>query len=140
MWIKEEVTSNELADRLWSGAVDTWKQILEADKEDEAMSYMEDLFCCGEDGAVDITKLNDYLWFESDDILSALGLNKESKEWCIAEDEYEKLKENGVLSETHLNVIQESFDIGCHTVYYTEFNDVEELTDEEIEELDSVVA
>ena len=51
MWIKEEVTSIQLADRLWSGAVDTWKQILEADKEDEAMSYMEDLFCCGEDGA-----------------------------------------------------------------------------------------
>ena len=134
MWIKEEVTSMELADKLWSGAIDTWKQILEADKEDEAMNY------CGEESAVDITKINDYLWFESDDILSALVLNKKSKEWCIAEDEYEKLKENGVLSEAHLNVIQESFDIGCHTVYYTELNDAEELSDEEIEELDSVVA
>ena len=140
MWIKEEVTSNELADRLWSGAVDTWKQILDADKEDEAMNYLEELFCCGEEDAVDITKINDYLWFESDDILNALGLNKESKAWCIAEDEYETLKENGILSEAHLNVIQESFDIGCHTVYYTELNDAEELSDEEIEELDSVVA
>ena len=140
MWIKEEVTGIQLGEKLWSGAVDTWNQICDADKEDEAMNYLEELFCCGEEDAVDITKLNDYLWFESDDILNALGLNKESKAWCIAEDEYETLKENGILSEAHLNVIQESFDIGCHTVYYTELNDAEELSDEEIEELDSVVA
>lgn len=140
MWIKEEVTSNELADRLWSGAVDTWKQILDADKEDEAMSYMEDLFCCGEDGAVDITKVNDYLWFDGDDLLNALGLNEENKEYYITEEEFNTLKENGVLTQEHLQVIQETFDIGCHTVTTEEFENEGELSDEEKEELDKVVA
>ena len=138
MWIKEEVTDIQLGERLWSGAVDTWNTICDAGKEEEAMQYFEDLF--GEDEAIDITTINDILAYDSDNLMEYLGLNKESKEWYIDEEEFETLKNNGVLSEAHIQVIQESFDIGCHTVYYTELNDVEDLSDEELEELDRVVA
>lgn len=138
MWIKEEITSIQLGERLWSGAVSTWEEICKAGKEEEAMQYFEEMFYDQE--AIDITELNDFLWFESDNIMEYLGLNKESKEWYIDEDEFNTLKENGILSDAHLNVIQESFDIGCHNVTYTELDDIEELTDEEFEELERVVA
>ena len=138
MWIKEEVTSIQLGERLWSGAVDTWREIEEAGKEEEAMQYFEEMFC--DEEAVDLTTINDILWMESDDLMEYLGLNKESKEWYISEEEFQQLKNNGILSEAHIEVIQESFDIGCHTVFYTELNDAEELSDEELEELDRVVS
>ena len=138
MWIKEEVTSIQLGERLWSGAVSTWEEICNAGKEEEAMQYFEELF--GEDGAIDITTINDILWMDSDNLMEYLGLNKESKEWYIDEDEFNTLKENGILSDAHIEVIQESFDIGCHNVTYTELDDVEDLSDEEFEELERVVA
>ena len=138
MWIKEEVTSIQLGERLWSGAVSTWEEICNAGKEEEAMQYFEELF--GEDGAIDITTINDILWMDSDNLMEYLGLNKESKEWYIDEDEFNTLKENGILSDAHIEVIQESFDIGCHNVTYTEVDDVEDLSDEEFEELERVVA
>lgn len=138
MWIKEEVTSIQLGERLWSGAVDTWNTICNAGKEEQAMQYFEEIFC--DEEAIDLTTINDILAYDSDNLMEYLGLNKESKEWYISEEEFETLKNNGVLSEAHIQVIQESFDIGYHTVDYTELNDAEELTDEEVEELDRVVA
>ena len=138
MWIKEEVTSIQLGERLWSGAVDTWREIEEAGKTEQAMQYFEEMFC--DEEAIDITTINDILWMDSDDLMEYLGLNKESKEWYISEEEFQQLKDNGILSEAHIEVIQESFDINCHTVFYTELNDAEELSDEELEELDRVVS
>ena len=138
MWIKEEVTGIQLGERLWSGTVSTWEEICNAGKEEQAMQYLEDLF--GEEEAIDIDKINDILWMDSDNLMEYLGLNKESKEWYIDEDEFNTLKENGILSDAHIEVIQESFDIGCHSVTYTELNDVEDLSDEEFEELERVVA
>ena len=138
MWIKEEVTSIQLGERLWSGAVSTWEEICDAGKEEEAMQYFEDLF--GEEEAIDIGTINDILWMDSDNLMEYLGLNKESKEWYVDEDEFETLKANDILSEAHIQVIQESFDCGFHTITYDDLNDVEELSDEEIEELDRVVA
>jgi hypothetical protein len=137
MWIKEEVTSIQLGERLWSGAVSTWEEICNAGKEEQAMQYFEDLY--GEE-AIDIGTINDILWMDSDNLMEYLGLNKESKEWYIDEDEFNTLKENGILSDAHIEVIQESFDIGCHNVTYTELDDVENLSDEEFEELERVVA
>ena len=138
MWVKEEVTSIQLGERLWSGAVSTWEEICNAGKEEQAMQYFEDLF--GEEEAIDIDTINDILWMDSDNLMEYLGLNKESKEWYIDEDEFNTLKENGILSDAHIAVIQESFDIGCHNVTYTELDDVEDLSDEEFEELERVVA
>jgi hypothetical protein len=138
MWIKEEVTSIQLGERLWSGAVSTWEEICNAGKEEQAMQYFEELF--GEEGAIDIDTINDILWMDSDNLMEYLGLNKESKEWYIDEDEFNTLKENGILSDAHIEVIQESFDMCFPNVTYTELNDVEDLSDEEFEELERVVA
>ena len=138
MWIKEEVTSIQLGERLWSGAVSTWEEICNAGKEEQAMQYFEEMFY--DEEAIDIGTINDILWMDSDNLMEYLGLNKESKEWYIDEEEFNTLRENGILSDAHINVIQESFDIGCHNVTYTELNDVEELSDEEFEELERVVA
>lgn len=139
MWIKEEVTSGyDLEARLWGQACGTWREILEAGKEEQAMQYFEDIFC--DEEAIDLTTINDILAYDSDDLMECLGLNKESKEWYIDEDEFNTLKENGILSDAHIEVIQESFDIGYHNVTYTELNDIEDLSEEEFEELERVVA
>lgn len=139
MWIKEEVTTGyQLERRLWGQALDTWKEIFNAGKEEQAMQYFEEIFCDQE--AINITTINDILAYDSDDLMEYLGLNKESKEWYIDEDEFNTLKANDILSEEHIQVIQESFDCGFHTITYDDLNDVEELSDEEIEELDRVVA
>lgn len=139
MWIKEEVTSGyDLEARLWGQACDTWREIMEAGKEDQAMQYFEEIFC-GEE-AINITSINDILAYDSDDLMEYLGLNEEDKEYYITEEEFAQLKENGVLSEEHLQVIQETFDIGCHAVTIEEFNNEGELSDEEKEELNRVVA
>ena len=140
MWIKEEVTSGyELEEHLWgSQAKETWKEIVDAGKEDHALNYFSEMFC--DEEAINITTINDILAYDSEDLMEYLGLNKESKEWYIDEDEFNTLKENGILSDAHIEVIQESFDIGCHSVTYTELNDVEDLSDEEFEELERVVA
>jgi hypothetical protein len=139
MWIKEEVTSGyDLEARLWGQACGTWREIIEAGKEDQAMQYFEEIFC-GEE-AINITSINDILAYDNDDLMEYLGLNEEDKEYYITEEEFAQLKENGVLSEEHLQVIQETFDLGCHAVTIEEFNNEGELSDEEKEELDRVVA
>ncbi len=68
----------------WSGAVDTYELIKDADKLDELEAYLEE---CYPDG-ITATQINDILWFDSDQVLSYLGLGD-------AEDEEvdESLKE-----------------------------------------------
>ena len=140
MWVKDEVTTGyELERKLWGQAKDTWREIFEAGKEEQALQYFEDIFC-GEE-AIDITTINDILAYDSDDLMEYLGLNgDEDKEWYIDDEEFETLKANGVLSEAHINVIKENFECGFHTVTKEEFENAEELSDEEIEELNTVVA
>ena len=135
MWIKEEVTSIQLGERLWSGAVDTWREIEEAGKTEQAMQYFEDLF--GEEEAIDIDTINDILWMDNDNLMEYLGLNKESKEWLIDEEEFQQLKDNGILSEENIRVIEDNWG---NTLANVTFADFYELTDEELEELDRVVS
>lgn len=60
----------------WSGAVDTYNRIVEADKEDELESLIDELYT---DGLSD-TELNDLLWFESDWLLESLGITEEDED------------------------------------------------------------
>lgn len=62
-----------LYDNSWSGAKDTLDDIKNADLEEEFMDYLEGLF--GEEEVEDTT-LNDYIWFERDEIYEALGLDE----------------------------------------------------------------
>ena len=54
----------------WSGAVDLWEEIQEADKVDELEFMLEDCYPEG----LTVTQLNDILWFESDWVREQLGL------------------------------------------------------------------
>lgn len=72
-----------LYDNSWSGAIQTLDDIKNANKEDEFMDYLEDVFC--EDEEVEDTALNDFIWFERDEIYNALGLDENGE--LIEEDE-----------------------------------------------------
>ena len=69
----------------WSGAVDTYELIKDADKLDELEAYLEE---CYPDG-VTATQINDILWFDSDQVLSYLGLGDvedEEVDECLKEE------------------------------------------------------
>lgn len=70
----------------WSGAVDTYNRIVEADKEDELESLIDELYT---DGLSD-TELNDLLWFESDWLLESLGITEEDEDEDDDEDTTEE--------------------------------------------------
>ena len=55
----------------WSGAVSTWEKIKDANKIDELEALIN---ACYPDGLDSVTSLNDILWFDSDWVLSNLGL------------------------------------------------------------------
>lgn len=73
---KNEYSKNDfynLYDNSWSGALQTLDDIKNADLEEEFMDYLEGLFG---DEEVEDTTLNDYIWFERDEIYEALGLDE----------------------------------------------------------------
>ena len=73
----------------WSGAVDTYELIKDADKLDELEFYLEELYPDG----ITATQINDILWFDSDEILKYLGLGDEEDE------EMDEALTEGVLTE-----------------------------------------
>ena len=83
MYIKKEYDFADLKNNSWSGAVNTLKTIEEAGKEEELMSLLEDLFC---EETPEETKVNDFLWFDTDYIYESLGIKEEEDE---EEDEEE---------------------------------------------------
>lgn len=60
----------------WSGAVSTWETIYNARQIDDLESYLNEIY---PEGEIDETTLNDLLWFESDEILSALGIDEDEE-------------------------------------------------------------
>lgn len=60
----------------WSGAVETQEKIIDAGKAEEFEALIEELFPNG----IDETELNDFLWFDDDYILEALGITEEDEE------------------------------------------------------------
>lgn len=54
----------------WSGAVDTYELIKDADKLDELEAYFEELYPDG----ITATQINDILWFNGEEVLKYLGL------------------------------------------------------------------
>lgn len=60
----------------WSGAVDTYNTIYNANKLDELESLLEELFPDG----IEETQLNDLLWFDDEWLLESLGISEEEDE------------------------------------------------------------
>lgn len=71
--IKKKCDFCNLINELWSGAVDTAKTIMENHKTDELMQLLQDIFY----EPTDITKINDFLWFDSDFIYKTLSIEEE---------------------------------------------------------------
>ena len=77
MYVKIEMDDfRTLKNNSWSGALDTLKDIEEADKEDELMYFLEDIFY---DTTPTETEVNDFLWFERDYIYENLGLDENGR-------------------------------------------------------------
>ena len=63
----------DLKDHSWSGALDTLEDIERADKEEELMQHLEEVFA---DSTPTDTEVNDYLWHDRQYVYEAVGLNE----------------------------------------------------------------
>ena len=72
--IQMELDFSDLQKQCWSGAIQTLEVISANDLEDEFMSYLEEALFMGE--LPTMTELNDYLWFDADQIFEDLGMNE----------------------------------------------------------------
>ena len=71
MYVKIEMDYRTLKNNSWSGALDTLKDIEEADKEDELMYFLEEIFA---DTTPTETEVNDFLWHDRDYIYESLEI------------------------------------------------------------------
>lgn len=76
-----------LFENSWSGAKDTLEDIIKAEKEEEFMQYLDEVF--GADEEIEDTELNDFIWFERDTIYDYLGLDENGEIPKDDEDEEE---------------------------------------------------
>ena len=92
----------------WQGAVDTYELIKDAGKLDELESYLED---CYPDG-VTATQINDILWFDSEDILSYLGLGdvEEDEDFDEALDAEDTFKQDFNSYNAYGEELEENFE------------------------------
>ena len=73
----------------WSGAVDTYELIKDADKLDELEAYFEELYPDG----ITATQINDILWFDGEEVLKYLGLGD------VEDEEMDEALTESVLTE-----------------------------------------
>lgn len=72
--VTEVYDFNELYNTSWGGAIDTLKTIEENEKEDDLLSLINSILE-SYNGGLDRTQLNDYIWFDRDDIYESLGID-----------------------------------------------------------------
>lgn len=79
-FIYEVTDFDELSISSWSGAVQTLDTIKEYGKEEELIEYINDIINnCTDRQMISETKLNDILWFDSDNIYEALGIAQDEE-------------------------------------------------------------
>ena len=117
MEIRKEINGfYELADMVWSGAVDTITDIQNANKENEFMDFIEMVFC---DDVPTDTEVNDFIWFERDYIYENIGLTEDG-ELPNDEDEMAENLNNSIESlET-----EDDFEDFCDDCDECIFNDI----------------
>ena len=79
--IAKDISDYELRNELWSGAVDTFDEIVAHHKLEELIQLLEEMY----QEPVDITTINDLLWFDDEFIYEQLeiGLKDEKIESFI---------------------------------------------------------
>jgi len=76
--MKVVVTINSFAqlyEQSWAGARTVLNEIEKANKQEQLMLYLDSVF----EETVDEIDLNDYIWFECDEIYQALGMGEEEE-------------------------------------------------------------
>ena len=68
--IVKDISAHELRDELWSGAVETMRTITENDKLHDLMSLLDEMY----PEPVEMTTINDLLWFDEDFIFEQLDM------------------------------------------------------------------
>lgn len=71
MYVKEELSFEDLKKRCWSGAIDTLQKIEEEGKQEYFMEYLQAMFI---GDTPTITEVNDLLWFDDDTIFEDLEI------------------------------------------------------------------
>jgi hypothetical protein len=69
MYVKTEIDINDLDRLLWSGAADRWENATDEQRE-RVWEAIVDIFCDNADEYPDMTTINDFVWFECDDIFN----------------------------------------------------------------------
>ena len=144
--IKEYGNYYDLRDNSWSGALDTLKDIEKADKREELMQLLEEVFA---DKTPTETEVNDFLWFESEFIYENVGLNENGElptifdelrdTYLIDEDDVQNMEESGLFHEDFIKEckadIEKSWEEtdphkpkGC-TVISKDYFDTEEIAE-----------
>lgn len=72
--VSKEMNFDDIKNMVWSGAISTINRVEEEQKQDELMELINEVFCCE---TIDETKLNDFLWFDTDFIYENLGITDE---------------------------------------------------------------
>ena len=86
MYIKQDMDFNDLMNNCWSGAIDTLKTIEDHGKEDDLMGHLAEIFETYFDNVPTMTEVNDYLWFEDETILEALGISETEEDEDVLEE------------------------------------------------------
>ena len=104
MEIRKEINGfNELADMVWSGAVDTITGIQNANKETEFMNFLEAVFC---DEVPTDTEVNDFIWHDRNYIYENIGLTENGE---LIEEEMAKTLNDSIDS----LIVSDDFDEFC---------------------------
>lgn len=91
MEIKQDMDFNDLQNNCWGQASSVLDEIYEADKEDELMSYLEDIFF---DDIPTLTEVNDVLAYDWEQIYSDLGISDEDYDEDEDEDDDDENEED----------------------------------------------
>lgn len=63
---------SDLTENCWRGAIQTLDTVSENNKKSELMDLLEEVFYDG----IELSELNDFLWFDSDYIFECLDISK----------------------------------------------------------------
>ena len=123
MEIRKEINGfYELADMVWSGAVDTITDIQNANKENEFMDFLEMVFMDREEPPTE-TQVHDFIWFERDFIYKNIGLTEDGE---LLEDEMAETLDESIESLE----IEDEFEDFCNDCDTCVFNDIGSTVDD----------
>ena len=91
----------ELKENSWSGALDTLADIEKADKEDELMDFLEEIFA---DKTPTETEVNDLLWHDREYVYENIGLNANGELPTV----FDEIEEDTLVNEVDLENMKES--------------------------------